>query len=180
VASIFCSQTAPDFVQFECGAELGGIVSVIFIDPDQPTYTKTDLQTRSFWTSKINATPNVWWVVKETRGTYAGGTPVEEDGYGKTPTLRTGADHEMTFEVRGVLNNAQFWSIISQNAKWNMIFITNGNVGHYVQDVSSYAKYMIDQNIKSTERVMVSNKWSDDLSNPLLFDATAMVDLFTI
>lgn len=180
MASIFCDQTTPDFVQLECGVELGGIVAVIYVDDDQPTYSQTDLQTRSFWLSKLQATPNIWWAVKESRGTYAGGTPVEEEGYGKTPTLRTGADHEFTTEVRGVLRNRSFFAAVNQTAKWGVIFITNGNIGHYVQDVSVYAKLMIDQNIKSSERWSVSHKWSDDLSNPLIFDASAMEDLFTI
>jgi hypothetical protein len=178
VASIFCPQTAPDHVQLECGVELGGIIAAIYIDEDiDPTLT--DLSTRSYWVTKLAATPTQWWVVKDTRGTYPGGTPVEEEGYGKTPTLRTGADHEMNLEVRGVLSNRTFWAIVNQTAKWNVIFITNGNVGHYVQDVSVYAKQVIDQNIKTSERMQVNHKWSDDLSNPVVFDATPMLDLFT-
>ncbi len=180
MATVFCDPSLPEFIQKECGVELGGIVAVVYIDDDQPDYSFTDLSTRSFWVSKIAATPNIWNVVKETRGTYPGGTPVEEEGYGKTPTLRTGADHEFTTEVRGVLLNRNFWAGVNQTAKWNLIFVTNGNVGHYVKDVSVYAKYVIDQNIKSNERMMVSHKWSDDLSNPLVFDASAMEDLFTV
>lgn len=179
MASIFCPQTAPEHVQLECGVELAGLVAIIYIDDDQATPSLTDLSTRSFWLNRINATPNVWWVVKDTRGTYPGGTPVEEEGYGKTPILRTGADHEFNAEVRGVLNNRTFWAIINQTAKWNAIFITNGNIGHYVEDVSAYAKFVVDQNIKTSERVSINHKWSDDLSNPVVFDASPMIDLFT-
>lgn len=178
--SIFCSTTAPDHVQLECGVELGGIIAVIYIDDDQPSYSKTDLETRSFWLSKITATPNIWWVVKETRGSYAGGTPVEEEGFGKVATLRTGADHEFNTEVRGVLQNRSFFAALNQTNKWNAIFITNGNIGHYVEDVSVYAKQVVDQGIKTGERMSVNHKWTDDLSNPLVFDASAMLDLYTV
>ncbi len=178
MASIFCPQTAPDHVQLECGIELGGIIAAVYIDRDQAPNI-TDLSTASYWNTKIAATPNVWWVVKDTRGTYPGGTPVEEEGYGRTPTLRTGADHEMNLEVRGILNNRNFWAIINQTSKWNVIFITNGLTGHYVEDVSVYAKQMIDQNIKSSSRMQVNHKWSDDLSNPVVFDASPMVALYT-
>ncbi len=177
--SIFCPQTAPDHVQLECGVELGGIVGLILIDEDQDTYSFIDLSTRSFWTTKLNTTPNVWYAVKDTRGTYAGGTPIEEEGYGKTPTLRTGADHEANLENRGVLSNRNFWATINQSNKWDVIFVTNGNIGHYAKDVSVYAKMVIDQSIKSGERMQINMKWSDDLSNPVVFDATPMVDLFT-
>ena len=179
VPSIFCPQTAPDHAQLECGVELGGIIGLILIDEDQSTPSLVDLQTRSFWTTKIAATPNVWWVVKDTRGTYPGGTPIEEEGYGKTPTLRTGADHEANLENRGVLSNRTFWAIVNQTNKWNAIFVTNGNIGHYIEDASVFAKMVIDQNIKSSERMQINMKWSDDLSNPVVFDATPMIDLIT-
>lgn len=179
MASIFCPPSAPDHVLLDCGVELGGVIGIIYIDEDQPTPSLTDLSTRSFWVTKLNTTPNVWYPVKETRGTYPGGTPVEEEGYGKTPTLRTGADHELNAEGRGVLANRNFWAIINQTQKWNMIFITNGNLGHYVEDVSVYAKQVIDQNIKTSERMQINHKWSDDLSNPVVFDASPMIDLFT-
>lgn len=180
MASIFCPQTAPDFVQLECGVELAGIIAIIYIDDDQATPTLTDLSTRSFWTQKLAATPNVWWPVKETRGSYPGGTPVEEEGYGKTPTLRTGADHEFNAEVRGILSNRNFFAIVNQTNKWNVIFVTNGNIGHYIEDVSVFAKMVADQGIKTGERWSINHKWSDDLSNPVVFDASPMVDLFTI
>ena len=176
MASIFCPQTASDHIQLECGVELGGIIALILIDEDQDTPSLIDLQTLSFWVTKLGVTPNVWWRVKDTRGTYAGGTPIEEEGYGKTPTLRTGADHEANLENRGVLSNRTFWAIVNQTNKWNAIFVTNGSIGHYVEDVSVYAKMVIDQSIKSGERMQINMKWCDDLSNPVVFDATPMVN----
>lgn len=149
---------------------------MIYIDRDQ-TPTLTDLSTLSYWNTKLAQTPNVWWRVQDTRGTFPGGTPIEEEGYGRVPTLRTGADYTLDIEARGVLNNRSFWAIINQTAKWNVIFVTNGNIGHYVEDVSVFATPVIDQNIKSSERWKVNHKWSDDMSGPVIFDTTAMVNL---
>jgi hypothetical protein len=170
--SVFCSPSVPDYVQLECGTELGGIVAFALFSKDLAP-TLTDLQTPSYWSQRITASPQTIWVVKDTRGSYAGGTPVEEEGYGKVPTLRTGADHEANLEVRGVLNNRNFWAAINQTDKWNAALITNGEVGHYIEDVSVYAKQIIDQNIKSSSRNGVNLKWSDDLSNPVVFDVSA-------
>lgn len=177
--SQYCNQNQPDFVQKECGTELGGIVAVALIDPDQPTPTKIDLQTLSWWTTKTTASPQYHWPIKDTRGSYPGGTPTEEEGYGKTPTIRTGADHEANIEVRGVLDNRDFWAYVNQKVKWNVVFITNGEIGLYIEDVSVYAKDVIDQNIKSTMRNGVNFKWSDDLTNALKFDASALDSIFT-
>jgi hypothetical protein len=178
MASVFCDVSVPDYEQEICGTELGGIVAIALIDADESP-SKIDLQTLSFWTTKLGGTPPKYFVVKDTRGTYPGGTPVEEEGYGKVPTLRTGADHEATIEVRGVEDNRDFWGPVNQTAKWNVVFITNGELGLYVEDVSVYAKIMIDQSIKSSVRWSVSFKWSDDMSNPLTFDASPLDSIFS-
>jgi hypothetical protein len=175
--SVFCSQDAPDFVQLECGRELGGFTSFVLIDKDESP-SLTDLQTLSYWTAKVNASPSNFRVVNDTRGSYAGGTPVEEEGYGKNSTIRTGADHEANAEVQGVLANRTFTAVVNQTDKWNVAFITNGEIGLYVEDVSVYAKIVVDQNIKSTMRLMFNFKWSDDLSNPLTFDASPLDSIF--
>lgn len=178
MASIFCDIDVPDYIQELCGSELGGIVAIALIDADQSP-GKIDLQTLSFWNTKLSASPQKYFVVKDTRGSYPGGTPVEEEGFGKVPTLRTGADHEGTVEVRGVEENRAFWASVNQTAKWNVVFITNGELGLYAEDVSVYAKIVIDQSIKTSIRWNVSFKWSDDMSNPLTFDASALDSIFS-
>lgn len=175
--SVFCEQNLPDWVQKECGTELGGIIAFALIDKDQAP-SKTDLETLSFWNTKVNASPAFYHIIKDTRGSYPGGTPVEEEGYGKTPTIRTGADHEANLEVRGVLLNRSFAAVANQTDKWNVAFVTNGEIGIYIEDVSVYAKLIVDQNIKSTTRWGFNFKWSDDLSNPLIFDASPLDSIF--
>lgn len=177
MASVFCEQSLPDWVQKDCGTELGGIVAFALIDKDE-TPSKIDLQTLSFWQSKVGASPANYHIIKDTRGSYPGGTPVEEEGFGRTPTIRTGADHEANLEVRGVLSNKNFTSVANQTEKWNVVFITNGDIGIYIEDVSVYAKLIVDQNIKSTTRWGFNFKWSDDLSNPLVFDAGPLDSIF--
>jgi hypothetical protein len=176
--SVFCQRDLPDFVQKECGTELGGIIAIALIDRDQNP-SKIDLQTLSFWVTKTSASPQKYWVITDTRGSYPGGTPTEEEGYGKVSTIRTGADHEANIEVRGIDSNRDFWAIVNQTDKWNVVFITNGEQGLYFEDVSVYAKIVVDQNIKTTVRWSVNFKWSDDMSNPLIFDASPLDSIFS-
>lgn len=182
MASQFCPQAVPDWVQLECGTELGGIVAIALIDRDQSP-SVIDLQTLSFWNTKLAASPQKYWVITDTRGSYAGGTAVEEEGFGKTPVIRVGADHEANIEVKGVgVNNGSnrtFWAIVNQTDKWNVVLITNGEQGLYVEDVSVFAKVVVDQNIKSPIRWAVNLKWSDDMSNPVLFDASPLDAIFS-
>jgi hypothetical protein len=176
--SPFCTQNLPDFIQQECGTELGGIVAIAIIDRDQSP-SIIDLQTLSFWNTKIAASPQKYFPIPGTRGSYPGGTPVEEEGYGKVATIRTGADHEANIEVRNVADNRSFWAIVNQTEKHNVVLITNGELGFYIEDVSIYAKPVIDQNIKSQVRMQVNMKWSDDMSNPIQFDASALDSIFS-
>lgn len=175
--SVFCDQTLPDWVQKECGTEPGGIIAFALIDKDEAP-TKAELETLSFWTNHLDSSPTNYHVVKDSRGTYPGGTPTEEEGYGKTPTIRTGADHEANLEVRGILNNRTYAAVANQTDKWNVVLVTNAEIGLYIEDVSVYFKLIVDQNIKSTMRWGVNLKWSDDLSNPLVFDASPLDSIF--
>lgn len=172
--SLFCEVNVPDFVQLECGTELGGIVAISIIDGDEAP-TLEQLRELTFWNSKLNASPQKYRVIKETRGSYPGGTAVEEEGYGIVPIIRTGADHEATVEVRGIYNNRNFWAGVNQTAKWNIVLVTRGGDGYYIAGASVYAKPMLDQSIKSTSRWNVSVKWSDDLSNPEVFHAPTSI-----
>jgi|KBSMisStandDraft_5_1062788.scaffolds.fasta_scaffold01527_11 hypothetical protein len=178
MASIFCLESVPDFEQLSCGTELGGIVAFALVDKSLSP-TKTDLQTKSYWQQKTAASPQKMWIIQDTRGTYPGGTPVEEEGFGKTPTLRTGADHEASIEVRGVEENRDFWAAVNQTDKWGIVFFTNDDLGFFAENVSVYAKIDIQQSIKTSIKWMVSCKWSDDMSNPLVFDASAIATLYS-
>lgn len=174
MASVFCDVNVPDFVQLDCGTELGGIVAIALISADE-TPTLANLREASFWTSKLQASPQKYWVITDTRGSYPGGTPTEEEGYGRVSTLRTGADHEATVEVRGVLANRSFMASVNQTSNWNVVLVTNDGIGHYLEDASVYGKMVIDQSIKSTERWNISIKWSDDLSNPEVFQTPTAI-----
>jgi hypothetical protein len=170
----FCGVNTPDFDQLDCGTELGGIIAIALIDRDEAP-TLEQLRETSFWTSKLTASPQKYRVIKDTRGTWPGGTPVEEEGYGIVPIIRTGADHEATGEVRGVLNNRSFWAGVNQTASWNAVIITRGFQAFYIEGASVYGTPVIDQSIKSTLRSKFSIKWSDDLSNPQVFNAPSSI-----
>lgn len=166
----FCGVSVPDFQQLECGSELGGFPAFALIDGDEAP-TLEQLREKSFWTAKLAASPQKYRVIKDSRGSYPGGTPVEEEGYGIASVIRTGADHEATLEVRGIEGNRNFWAGVNQTASWNLVLVTRSKKAIYIEGASVYAKLIVDQSIKSTLRWNVSIKWSDDLSNPQEFTA---------
>lgn len=184
MADLFCDIATPDYVQQECGAELGGIPFVAFISPeiviDEDNLTAT-LEDANWWTGNINTSPSSRFVVLNTRGSKAAGTPTEEEGYGFVPTERTGDDKELTFEALGVMQNRNFWAAVNQRRNWQMVFGTAGKDekgdynAFYVKDVSVYADELIEQSIKSRIRYAVSAKWSTAMVPSLPFQFPAAV-----
>jgi len=174
MASQFCNAEAEDFIQLDCGTELGGFPWIAILDSDlKPTIEQ--LREPTWWTQQLNASPQKLRIISDARGSYPGGTPIEEEGYGTVPTLRTGADHEITAQVRGILDNRNFFAAVNQTQKWNVVGVTKGLIGLYQESVSIYSKIEVDQSIKSSMRWGVSLKWSDDLSNPVVFKAPSSI-----
>src|SRR5690348_1482082 len=105
MADLFCLDSTPDYVQQGCGSELGGIIAVGFIEPsvviDEDNVTAT-LESADWWTGNVQTSPSSRFVVLNTRGSKAAGTPVEEDGFGLVPVERTGDDKELPFSALGV------------------------------------------------------------------------------
>lgn len=176
MADIYCDQETPDYVQFECGSELGGIVGVGLIAPDQSP-SEVNLEDEAWWTNGVSSSPQIAWIIKDTRGTLAAGTPTEEEGFGLVPTQRTGDDRELTFEVQGVADNRDFWASVNKRTNWKLVYITASGTGFYVENVSLYGSEMIEQSIKTRMRWSVSAKWSTDMTPALPFEAPE--DLFT-
>lgn len=170
MASAFCNVEVPDFIPLDCGTELAGFPWMAIIDSDQSP-TIEQLREPSFWTGKLAASPTKYRLISDARGSYPGGTPVEEEGFGTVPILRTGADHEIQWEVRGILQNRNFFAGINQTQKWSIVAVTRGLIGLYIQNASIYGTPEIQQSIKTTARWKISTKWSDDLSNPVVFSA---------
>lgn len=188
MAELFCSQDVPDYIQQECGAELGGIPFVALIDPSV-TIDETDLsatlEDADFWTGGVGSSPSTLFVVLNTRGSKAAGTPTEEEGFGFVPTERTGDDKELVFEALGVMANRDFWAAVNQRRDWQFVYGTAGKNqdGNYnaffVKNVSIYADDVIDQSIKSRIRYSASAKWSTAMvpSLPFAFPASVITSL---
>lgn len=184
---LWCESSIPDFIQRECGTELGGIIAIglidrdVSVDPDNVTQT---LELASWWTDKIDASPSTVWVIKPTRGSKAAGTPTEEEGFGLVPMERTGDDKELTVEAPFVMDNRSFFSKVNKTRNLQVVYITAGKdsggdfEAFYIEDASVYADVVIDQSIKSRKRWAISIKWSTAMTPDLPFSAPAIV--FTV
>jgi hypothetical protein len=187
MADLFCSEDQPDYVQFECGSELGGVIAIGLIKPGTDVGADDDakianLEDETWWSNGIGASPQTQWVLLDTRGSLPAGTPTEEEGFGLIPTERTGDDRELTFEALGVMDNRDFVAATNRRRGWGFVYVTAGKdsttgdyEAFYVENVSVYMSDMIEQSIKTRKRWSGSAKWSTDMTPGLPFLAPASI-----
>jgi hypothetical protein len=184
MADLFCESSIPDYQQRECGAELGGVIAIGIIDEDETINTDNvtaTLESASWWSTRVNASPSTVWVVKNTRGSKAAGTPTEEEGYGLVAMERTGDDNELNVEALWVMDNRSFWAKVNRTRNLKFVYVTAGkDLGgdynaFYVSNASIYASPVVDQSIKSRIRYAVNVKWSTPLTPDLPFSAPASI-----
>jgi hypothetical protein len=169
MADVFCSQDVDTYTQVDCGIDQAGIVAVAYIDTDTATPTKENLETEAWWTALLEASPAGVHIVTKTRGEYPGGTPTEEEGFGRESNQITGANHEANTEFEGIEENRDFVEGINRR-KWKVAFITNGNKGIYIDSpVTVYGKLNVPRGITTAAFWMINHKWQS-YSNPVVFE----------
>jgi hypothetical protein len=157
MADLYCGTSVPDYVANDCGVELGGVIGIALIDE---SVEFTDITDESEWAAHITASPQLIWPLKKTRGEYPGGTPTEEEGFGKETTRVTGADHEATFEVEGTKANTAFWNNVNRKKNFKFAWATNGdNLVYINHPVTVFAKLVNPRDIKAGMFWQVSVKW---------------------
>lgn len=183
MADIFCEGNQPSWIQFLCGSENGGVIAIALVAPSVEV-TLANLEDPTWWDTGLAASPQTHWIIKDTRGSRAAGTPVEEDGFGLVPTERTGDDNELVFEALGLMENREFVAATNKKRNWQLVYITAGYdadsdayEAFYVKNVSVYMSPLIEQSIKTRKRWSGSAKWSTDMTPELPFYAPA--DIFT-
>jgi len=188
MADVFCDEDQEPWIQQLCGSELGGIIAIALIKPGSPNPAVDQLQDPAWWDAQINASPQTAWVIKDTRGSKAPGTPVEEEGFGLVPTERTGDDNELVYEALGIMKNRNFVAVSNKKRNWKLVYVTagfgqsegsspevEGYEAFFVTNVSNYMSENIEQSIKSRKRWSGSAKWSTDMTPALPFYAPAEI-----
>lgn len=175
--SVFCSIEVPDWVIKECGLEKAAVIALGLIDPDENP-SAANLESKSYWTGRMAASPTNFFLIQPTRGEYPGGTPTEGEGFGRQSTRVEGADHNASVEVEGLYTNWAFWE--AANLKpWKTVLFTNGDLMYYNdQPASVYGTIMNPKSPKNGAFWKIAIKWQN-ISNPRVLNtpATLLADI---
>jgi hypothetical protein len=165
----FCNEDQEEYVNRDCGIDYAGIVGIGLIKDDEDP-TDANLENPAFWEAEIDASPQSYFVIQNTRGEYPGGTPTEEDGFGLQAKVVTGADHAATVEVEGLIENRDFWEGANRR-KWKVVLITAGGLMYYTNvSTSVYAKINNQRSTKNMAFWSIDIKWQA-FANPKVLNA---------
>ncbi len=158
-----------EFVAKICGVDRAGVIAAALVDPIVDP-TDENLSSESYWTTTLlGASPPLAYIMKPTRGEYQGGTPTEEEGFGRSTTIVTGADHATDIEVPGMKENRGFFEGANRR-KWKLALVTSGNLLYFVdQPVTVYATPSNPRDPKASAFWKLNAKWQD-FSNPRIVD----------
>lgn len=157
-----------EYIAKECGVDRAGIIGASLVHPSIDP-TDENLSDKAWWETQAALSPPLVHIIKPTRGDYPGGTPTEEEGYGRETVGVTGADHVANIEAPGMKENRNFWEGKNRK-KWKLAFVTNGDLLYFVdRPVTIYATPSNPRDPKASAFWKITNKWQD-FSNPRIVD----------
>lgn len=164
------------YVAKQCGIDRAGIIAFALLDPSLDP-TNVELSDPAWWLEHAEGSPPDLYVIKPARGDYEGGTPTEEEGFGRESSIVTGADHLSNVEAQGMKENRDFWEGANRR-KWKFVFVTNGDLLYYINlPVTVFSTPSNPRDPKASAFWKITAKWQD-YSNPVIVDMPE--DIFEI
>lgn len=174
MADMFCGIDDSTYTQLDCGNEPGRIVAMALIDRDTPSPSTADLESTAWWTAKTSTSPPTAFIVNQTRGEYPGGSPTEEEGYGTEGPRVTGAEHEFTVMVQGMIDNRDFWEDKNRR-RYKMAFVMSNEFLYFVDyPCTVYGTPEITSDLNEGQKWKVVIKYKN-LSNPAIVNMPSSV-----
>jgi hypothetical protein len=163
----FCEPEVEDYTIVNCGIDYAGVVGIGLINLyENPT--NEELESQEFWTDKIIESDTKYFAIRNTRGEYNGGDPVEEEDLIGTRVVD--ANHVLTFESTAIIENWKYWNYVQKHF-WKLCIVNSSGLLFYVdKPVSIYTKVNNQRSTKQQAFYQSEMKWLD-LSNPVILNA---------
>jgi hypothetical protein len=168
-ADIFCDSDMEDFQVKACGIDFAGVIALGLIDPDLSP-TDSELQSSTWWETMLVGSPQMVYLIRNTRGEIPAGSVTTGEGFGKEDLQVTGAARTATIEYEGMKEN---WDATegANRRDWKMVFFTMANLMYYVNfSASFFATPVVGRDKKVGQFYQAQITWQD-FSNPKVLDS---------
>jgi hypothetical protein len=104
---------------------------------------------------------NLAVVIPNVRGSYDGGAPVEQTGYGRQTTFRSGANHEVTYSHLWQCENVAFYNTFMRLSKdYEFWFVTSTKIHKGGDNLYVNAQMPITDDLSAEIAFNVTVRWS--------------------
>jgi hypothetical protein len=136
--------------------ENGRISAVAYVVKGAPLSNPSDVQE---WVNLI--CNNLAIVIPSVRGTYDGGSAIEQTGYGRQTTFRAGANHEVQYMHPWVCENVAFYNSLMRVANnYEFWFMTGSKLHKGGDGIYVNAQMPITDDVSSLIEFNVTVRWS--------------------
>lgn len=171
-ADIFCTSEMEEFQVKACGIDFAGIIQLGLIDPNEIP-TDADLQSSTWWTAAMAASPPTAYLIRSTRGEMPAGSITSEEGFGEEETQVTGAARTATIEYEGMKENYTATEGANRR-KWKIVMFTMAKIMYYVETPASFfATPIVGRDKKTGQFYQAQLSWQD-FTNPKPLDSVEL------
>lgn len=153
-----CTTTLPLYECSPCPSREKGRVSWLAILVGGYEFTDpTDLDE---WETAISNGDVIF--ITNTKGTYNGGSPIEEEGYGRVKTDIVGYDHELVVKDLNFVGNKGFYQLLHKSKNNKVAFGTETQAWFSDNKVSMSVKAEVQESLDSDVVAEIMVKWSTE------------------
>lgn len=162
-----CITTLPDYICESCNpSEANKIRAVAFVKKGvvfaDPTYQDSDE-----WATLVNAGDA--WIINEVNGSYDGGSPNFQTGWGDAIEKLSGITHIANWMVQWTCENTEFFNNLNFQQDLEFFFVTENHLQYSGITANSFAKAEVTDDMNSVRTWAVETKWSNK-NLPTCFD----------
>lgn len=173
MADLFCDSEMEEFQVKACGIDFAGIIALGLIHPDM-VFTPEDLKSSTWWEAALAASPQMVYLIKNTRGEVPVGSITTAEGFGKADLQVTGAARTATVEYEGMKENYAATEGANRR-EWIFVFFTMGDLMYVTNEEGTFfATPVIGRDKKLGAFYQAQLTWQD-FSNPVVLDSAPII-----
>lgn len=137
--------------------EHGRVSGVAFVQRGAPLPNPSSVQD---WVNLV--CNNLAIVIPAVRGTYDGGQPTDTTGYGRLPTFRAGANHEVQYSHLWSCENVDFYNTLMRlGTDYTFWFATGSKIHKGGRGVYINVSTPVSDDVAGAMEFNVTVRWSD-------------------